>query len=96
MRFQFTAAGFDNRLRRSIIFYSLTNPSPDEERVIDLGTFVDEEEGDIDDESDVELDGNNQLDLDLDPEHNDDLESDLLSDTEDRNSSDPQLFQNRS
>ena len=28
--------------------------------------FVDEEEGDIDDERDVELDGNNQLDLDLD------------------------------
>ena len=28
-------------------------------------TFVDEEEGDIDDESDVELDGNDQLDLDL-------------------------------
>ena len=27
------------------------------------GTFVDEEEGDIDDESDVELDGNDQLDL---------------------------------
>ena len=32
-------------------------------REIDLGTFVDEEEGDIDDESDVELDGNDQLDL---------------------------------
>ena len=42
--------------------------------------FVDEEEGDIDDESDVELDGNDQLDLDS--EHNDDdLESDLLSDS---------------
>ena len=39
---------------------------------IDLGTFVDEREGDLDDESDVELDGNNQLDLDLDSEHNDD------------------------
>ena len=39
--------------------------------MVDLGTFVDEEEGDIDDESDVELD------LDLDSEHNDDhLESD--------------------
>ena len=49
---------------------------------IDLGTFVDGEEADIDDESDVKLDGNNQLDLDL--EHNDDLESDLLSDSEDR------------
>ena len=42
-------------------------------REVDLGTFVDEEEGDIDDGSDVELD----LDLDLDSEHNDvDLESD--------------------
>ena len=52
--------------------------------------FVDEEKGDVDDESGVELDGNNQLDLDLDldSEHNDnyddDLESDLLSDSEDR------------
>ena len=46
--------------------------------------FVDEEEGDIDDESDVELDANNRLDLDLDSEHYDDLESDLLSNTEDR------------
>ena len=53
-------------------------------REVDLGTFVDEEEGDIDDESGVELDGNDQLDLDLDSEHNDDLESDLLSDREDR------------
>ena len=45
--------------------------------------FVDEEKGDVDDESDVELDGNNHLDLDS--EHNDDdLESDLLSDSEDR------------
>ena len=44
--------------------------------------FVDEGEGDIDDESDVELDGNDQLDLDS--EHNDNLESDLLSDSEDR------------
>ena len=54
----------------------------DEEREVDLGTFVDQEEGDIDDESDVELD----LDLDLDSEHNDDdLESDrLLSDSVDR------------
>ena len=49
------------------------------ERGIDLGTFEDEEEGDIDGESDVELDGNDQLDLDLD--------SDLLSDTQDRASS---------
>ena len=57
-------------------------------------TFVDKEEGDIDDDSDVELDGKNWLDLDS--EHNDDLESDLFSDTVDRNSSDPQLFQNRS
>ena len=48
-------------------------------------TFVDEEEGDIDDEIDVELNGNDQLDLDLDSEHNDDdLESDLLFDLEDR------------
>ena len=53
-------------------------------REVDLGTFVDEEEGDIDDESGVELDGNDQLDLALDSEHNDDLESDLLSDREDR------------
>ena len=44
-------------------------------------TFVDEEEGDIDDEIDVELNGNDQLDLDLDSEHNDD---DLLFDLEDR------------
>ena len=40
------------------------------EREIDLGTLVDEEESDVDDESDVELDGNDQLDLDS--EHNDD------------------------
>ena len=51
-------------------------------RKIDLGTFADEEECDIDGERDVELDGNDQLDLDLDSEHNDYLESDLLSDTE--------------
>ena len=44
-------------------------------REVDLGTFVDEEEGDIDDESDVELD----LYLDLDSGHNDDdLESDRV------------------
>ena len=43
------------------------------EREVDLGTFVDKEEVDIDDESDVELD------LDLDSEYNDD---DLESDTE--------------
>ena len=64
---QFT--GFDNRLiflKQLLIFYSLTIPSPDEEREVDLGTFVNEEVGDIDDESDVELD------LDLDSEHNDD------------------------
>ena len=60
-------------LKQLLIFYSLTIPSPDEEREVDLGTFVDEEEGDIDDESDVELD------LELDSEHNDD---DLESDTE--------------
>ena len=65
-------------MKAAFIFYSLTNPSVDEERErgIDLGTFEDEEEGDIyisiDGESDVELDGNDQLDLDLD--------SDLLSD----------------
>ena len=55
---QFT--GFDNRLKRLFFkaafnFYSLTIPSPDEEREVELGIFVDEE-GDIDDESDVELD----------------------------------------
>ena len=55
--------------------HSFTNPSPDEERGIDLGTFVDEEEDDIDDESD------------LASEHNGDLESDLLSDTEDKTDS---------
>ena len=65
--------------------HCLRNPSPDEEREIDLGRFVDETEGDMDDESYVELDGKAQLDLDLDSEHNDDnLESDLLSDSEDR------------
>ena len=53
------------------------------ERERDLGTFVDEEEGDIDDEMDVKLDGNDHLDLDS--EHNDDdIESDLISDSEDR------------
>ena len=64
---------------------------------------MDEEKGDVDDESDVELDVNNQLDLDLDSEHDDDdLASDLLSDSEDRAGSvkkkfsGPQLFQNRS
>ena len=67
--------GFDKRLKRLffkqlLIFYSLKIPSPNEEREVDLGTFVDQEEGDIDEESDVELD------LDLDSEHNDDdLES---------------------
>ena len=68
--------GFDKQLKRLfffkqlLIFYSLKIPSPDEEREVDLGTFVDQEEGDIDDESDVELD------LDLDSEHiDDDLES---------------------
>ena len=77
--------GFDKRLERLffkqlLIFYSLKIPSPDEEREVDLGTFVDQEEGDIDDESGVELD------LDLDSEHNDDdLESDgLLSYSVDR------------
>ena len=49
-----------------MVFYSLTIPSLDEEREVDLGTFVDEEEGDIDDERDVDLD------LDVDLEHNDD------------------------
>ena len=61
--------------KQLLIFYSFTIPSPDEEREVDLGTFVDKEEGDTDDESDVELD----LDLDLDSEHIDD---DLESDTE--------------
>ena len=66
--------------------YSLTNPSPDEERdrSRDVCRSVDEE-GDIDDETDVELDRYDQLDLDLDSEHNDgDLESDVLSHSEDR------------
>ena len=55
------------------------------ERERDLGTFVDEEEGDTDDENDVELDGTDQLDLDLDSEENDKhLESNLLSDSQDR------------
>ena len=62
-------------LKQLLIFYSLTVPSPDEEREVDLGMFVDKKEGDIDDENDVELD----LDLDLDSGHNDD---DLESDTE--------------
>ena len=62
----------DNFFKQLLIFYSLTIPSPDEEREVDLGTFVDEEDN-IDDESDVELD------LDLDSEHNDDdLESDRV------------------
>ena len=72
----FTASIFDKRLRRHIFFkpafnyYSLTNPSPDEERERDRSRdVVNEEEGDIDDESEVELDGNDQLDLDS--EHND-------------------------
>ena len=71
------------------MFYSLINPSPDKERDSSR-EFVDEEKGDVDDESDVELDGNYQLDLDLDldSEHNDDdLESDLLSDSENRTGS---------
>ena len=62
--------------------HSLTNPSPDEQREIDLWTFVYEGEGDIDGESGVELDGNGQLDLDVDSEHNNYHESDLLSDSE--------------
>ena len=70
---------------RRFRLHSLTNPSPDEDRSRDVCRSVDEEEGDIDDETDVELDGYDQLDLDLDSEHNDgDLESDLLSDSEDR------------
>ena len=68
------------RVEQLLILNGLKIPSPDEEREVHLGTFVDQEEGDIDDESDVELD------LDLDSEHNDDdLESDsLLSDSVDR------------
>ena len=63
----------DYCLKQLLILYSLTIPSPYEEREVDLGTFLDEEEDDIDDESDVELD------LDLDSEHNDDdPESDSL------------------
>ena len=33
----------DYFLKQLLIFYSLTIPSPDEEREVDLGTFVDEE-----------------------------------------------------
>ena len=70
--------------KQPLIFYSLINPSPDKEWDSSR-EFVDEENGDVDDQSDVELDRTNQLDLDLDTEHNDDdLESDLLSDSEDR------------
>ena len=79
--------------KQPLIFYSLINPSPDKERDSSR-EFVDEEKGDVDDESDVELDGNNQRDLDLDLEHNDDdLESDLALQ---KKFSGPQLFQNRS
>ena len=60
---RFQLKGFDKRLKRLffkqlLIFYSLkiTCTSPDEEREVDLGTFVDQEEGDIDDKSDVDLD----------------------------------------
>ena len=57
-------------LKQLLILFRFTIPSPVGEREVDLGTFVGEEEGDIDDESDVELD------LVLDSEHNDDdLES---------------------
>ena len=53
--------------------------------MIDLGTFVDEEKDDIDDESDVELGAKDELYLGLDSQHiNNDLQSDLLSDSEDR------------
>ena len=58
-------------------FLQSYNSIIDEDREVDLGTFVDKEEGDIDDKSDVELDLD--LDLDLDSGHNDD---DLESDTE--------------
>ena len=53
-------------------FFSLTNPSPDEERdrSRDFCRSIDEEKVDLDDESDVELDGNDHLDLES--EHNDD------------------------
>ena len=43
----------DYLLKQLLNFDSLTIPSPDEERKVDLGTFVDKEECDIDDESDV-------------------------------------------
>ena len=58
---QVSLSDLDCFLKQLLIFYSLTIPSPDEERAVDLGMFVDKEEGDIDDESDVELD---LLDLD--------------------------------
>ena len=61
-------------MKAAFNFYSLIVLQRDSHRSRDV---VDEEEGDIDDESDVELDGNHQLDLDLDSEHNNDnLESD--------------------
>ena len=79
-------------MEAAFIFLSLTNPSPDYEREIDQGTFLDEEEGDIDDESDVELNGNDQLNLDL-------ILSQIYSPLQrielalQKNFSDPQLFQ---
>ena len=38
-------------LKQPLMFYSLINPSPDKESSRE---FVDEEKGDVDDESDVE------------------------------------------
>ena len=72
---------------KPVLFFSLTNPSPDKERdrSRDFCRSIDEEKVDLDDESGVELDRNDHLDLE--PEHNDDdldFESHLLSDSEDR------------
>ena len=89
-----------------LFFFSLTNPSPDKERdrSRDVCRSIDEEEGDLDDESDVELDGNDQLDLELNSrlEHNDDdlvlsQISSLIQRIEpalQKNFSGPQLLQN--
>ena len=84
--------------------FSLTNPSPDEERdrSRDFCISIDKEKVDLDDESGVELDGNDHLDLES--EHNDDdLDLSHISSLIQRielalhnNLSGPQLFQNQS
>ena len=87
-----------------LAFFSLTNPSPDEERDSsrDLSRSIDEEKVDLADESDVELDGNDHLDLES--EHNDhDLDLSHISSLIQRielalhnNLSGPELLQNQS